>query len=104
MFILAAGDTYNADETGGETEHTLLKAELPQIEGSVAFNSNGNTQGVIAEADGDCVLWERSSGEFKPNSYQSGAGYRRFKIRFGGDQPHNNMPPYLVRYYWERTA
>ena len=22
----------------------------------------------------------------------------------GGDQPHNNMPPYLVVYCWKRTA
>lgn len=22
----------------------------------------------------------------------------------GGDQPHNNMPPYIVKYCWERTA
>lgn len=22
----------------------------------------------------------------------------------GGDQPHNNMPPYVVKYCWERTA
>nr|DAO66323.1 MAG TPA: Baseplate structural protein [Caudoviricetes sp.] len=22
----------------------------------------------------------------------------------GGDQPHNNMPPYLVAYMWLRTA
>lgn len=25
-------------------------------------------------------------------------------IRNGGDQPHNNMPPYIVKYCWERTA
>ena len=22
----------------------------------------------------------------------------------GGGQPHNNMPPYIVKYMWERTA
>lgn len=27
-----------------------------------------------------------------------------YGFKFGGSQPHNNMPPYISRVYWERIA
>ena len=35
------------------------------------------------------------SGEFTPNGNIDNTG---------GTQPHNNMPPYIVKYCWERIA
>lgn len=31
------------------------------------------------------------------------AGAARLTLLFGGDQPHNNMPPYTIVYAWERV-
>lgn len=96
MFILAAGDNYEVDETGGEAEHTLSIAEMPKHNHDELHWGNGSSNkfGVNGSGSGTWRL-----------SYSSGASETNFYSGYTGDsQPHNNMPPYLVRYYWERTA
>ena len=96
MFILAAGDNYEVDETGGEAEHTLSIAEMPKHNHDELHWGNGgsNKFGVNGSGSGTWRL-----------SYSGGASETNFYSGHTGDsQPHNNMPPYLVRYYWERTA
>lgn len=96
MFILAAGDNYEVDETGGEAEHTLSIAEMPKHNHDELHwgNGSGNKFGVNGSGSGTWRL-----------SYSGGASETNFYSGYTGDsKPHNNMPPYLVRYYWERTA
>lgn len=96
MFILAAGDNYKVDETGGEAEHTLSIAEMPKHNHDELHWGNGSSNkfGVNGSGSGTWRL-----------SYSGGASETNFYSGYTGDsQPHNNMPPYLVRYYWERTA
>lgn len=96
MFILAAGDNYEVDETGGEAEHTLSIAEMPKHNHDELHWGNGSSNkfGVNGSGSGTWRL-----------SYSGGASETNFYSGYTGDsQPHNNMPPYLVRYYWERTA
>ena len=89
-FLLGAGTTYTAGDTGGEAEHTLTIDEMPSHNHPYAYNgqlSNTGTQSVRL------VAYDRQ------NAYTGTPdGYR------GGDQPHNNMPPYIVVYMWKRTA
>lgn len=104
-FLLAAGDTYTAGDMGGEAEHILTREELPTITGEVAFQSNGNTQGIIAGTGGVFSRGQISDGGFRPNNAVSESGNARtFTMSFGNSQSHNNMPPYLSIYMWKRVS
>jgi len=86
MFLLAAGDTYEAGGTGGEAEHTLTVNEMPAHSHTYKhFQSNG------------------SETEYS-TSWTSQKSAAKSTSQAGGGQAHNNMPPYLTVYIWKRTA
>ena len=102
-FILAAGDTYAAGNTGGKATHTLTEKELPVIDGRAmfpVFGGHGNyrdghmyaTGGIGSNATG-----APSSGTTWPTTYGYG-------FKFGGNAAHNNMPPYQTFYVWMRVS
>lgn len=86
-FLLGAGSGYVAGATGGEAEHTLTGNEMPSHYHLLAMNQAGESEywGPMCSAmqDGDMVNMTKPAG---------------------GDQPHNNMPPYIAVYMWRRTA
>lgn len=99
-FLLAAGSKYAAGTTGGESEHRLTVEEMPAHyhaanNGGTFYTTKGNAG---AELNGI------ASGEAFNNSGATG-GFRREDVTAysGGDQPHNNMPPYLAVNVWRRT-
>lgn len=90
-FILAAGDTYASGSTGGAATHTLTTAEMP---------SHSHTQSVVGTRSGSgstYVSWNAS------NVTGSTAGSYSTTFATGGGGAHNNMPPYLTLYVWERV-
>ena len=120
-FILAAGDTYAAGSTGGEANVTLTIPQLPD------HGHNASTDSVTIHGEFDTgaeyyVGNQTCSGVFsaKSNNHRrntDGADNTQRRIvmdskhthtvsvdKTGGDQPHNNMPPYVTYYCWERTA
>ena len=84
VFLLSAGDTYTAGSTGGEATHTLTINEMPSHDHSVT-KLNTAERG----ATGYNATW--ANGNTVTGST-------------GGDQPHNNMPPYLTVYMWKRVS
>ena len=93
-FLLAAGDSYTAGSTGGEANHTLTVDEIPShlhtgssnfLDGATMGGSQSN-RGVFCIGGG----WDISRYDLTGST--------------GGSQPHNNMPPYLAVYMWERVA
>ena len=88
-FLLSAGSTYTAGDTGGEAEHTLTTQEMPSHNHSLACRWSGETgsSGTLGQMDGGGY----SSAGIGTNST-------------GGGQAHNNMPPYLVVYMWQRIS
>jgi len=90
QFLLAAGSTYAAGSTGGEAAHTLTVAEMPAHKHKVARVTNLN--------DGS------SSYKGFSITYYSGDPLVTRTHLTGGDQAHNNMPPYLAVNMWERTG
>lgn len=123
MFILAAGDNYEVDETGGEAEHTLSIAEMPKHGHRVFLWTGGNGDGgsytgillnpktnkMETASNGAKIYHIWKSASFKTYGNADGAGVGSGDVSgntgfAGSDTGHNNMPPYLVRYYWERTA
>lgn len=104
-FIMGASDTYPAGSTGGEAEHTLTESELPNIIGSVDFQSDGNSQGIVNGAHGVFRLGQISTGGFRPNNRVDEDDIaRQIIMSFGSGSPHNNMPPYYSMYIWRRVA
>ena len=94
-FLLASSESYPAGSTGGEAAHALTSEE------------NGPHQHIGLTVDGTSITWTwpavspgsgnngtlTTSGSTVPVSGSSGSG-----------APHNNMPPYLAVYMWQRTA
>lgn len=102
-FLLAADDSHAAGSTGGEAAHTLEEDELPNIQGLVNATFSGATEGLFTSASGAFSL-DNEKNASNANSAPSHSRYADLKMEFGGGQPHNNMPPYLSVYVWQRTA
>lgn len=85
-FLLGAG-THKSGEIGGEEEHLLTVEELPaHTHTQLTRYSGGEVTGqwAFANQNGDATWSAGNCGET------------------GGNQPHNNMPPYLAVYMWKR--
>lgn len=79
-------------EIGGEAEHQLTADEIPSHKHSTGIvNRTGGTYGLNTNLgyQGD-VLVAQGSTTYTGNT--------------GGGQAHNNLPPYLKVYTWERIA
>ena len=103
-FLLAAGDTYAAGNTGGEAQHTLTTAEMPSHTHAERIGDSSNPNQLINELR--VIKKDGSNGGGAVvagwNSY--GLGDRINTTWEGGSKSHNNMPPYLAVYMWVRTA
>ena len=94
-FILAAGDSYSAGSTGGEANHTLTIDELPSHRHYLKYGNVyiGYLNSNAAQSNNNALY-----------KYNVSRGDALYGEDMGGNQPHNNMPPYLVAYCWKRTA
>ena len=97
--FIYGGDGTNNGATGGESSHTLTVKELPAISGTVGsrIGANGGiferpATGVFSYQDPEKGRTYASQGDHS-GSYVT---YNTAQLSFGGDQPHNNMPPYYV--------
>lgn len=93
-FLLAAGDTYSAGNTGGEATHKLSTAEMPEhthLLAKAGISSSGMTFTQYSAYQGE-------------DSITAGQYWWADTTASGNSQTHNNMPPYLTVYIWKRTA
>ena len=88
-FLLSAGSTYTAGDTGGEATHTLTVDEIPAHRHAAGAAPNTSYTAYDANIT------------IQGNAQQATTIYTR---NTGGDQAHNNMPPYLTVYMWKRIA
>ena len=93
MVGLDAGDTSfdTAGETGGEKTHILTVAEMPTHKHKFGY-TGGNT-----DATGSPYSVGKAIGHDPSNVYSE-------TTSTGGDGSHNNLQPYIVVYFWKRTA
>ena len=104
-FLLGADATYKAGSTGGEATHTLTEEEMPRIYGEVHMHGEGAGGSVIASVSGAFTAITEEPGYDNSASVGSIAtSVSAYKINVGGDQSHNNMPPYLAVYMWKRVS
>jgi len=84
------GSGFTIGQAGGEAEHTLITAEMPQH----THTPNATTGGATLDTPATGV-WCASAGS--AYSASSNATMQPASILpNGGSQPHNNMSPYLV--------
>lgn len=93
-FLLGAGDTYAAGNTGGEATHTLTINEMPSHKHN---NSTNDFPTWHEQSHSGGLTWNTTNGW---HTEQLASHFDAV----GGNQAHNNMPPYLVVYMWKRTA
>lgn len=117
-FLVGAGDTYTAGVTGGEATHTLTAAELPtHTHYAKGYNTTENsnwtipairnitgTSGVLQVAQGTDRVVPASKFESDASWGNLSLSSETGGITGTAGTAHNNLPPYLPVYMWERTA
>lgn len=81
--------TFEAEEVGGESNHSLTIAEMPSH-----AHSYGVSHGSVTA--GNNYFSTIGSGPYYL------VGQTGTTSASGGSQPHNNMPPYVTVYMWKR--
>ena len=109
-FLLTAGSTYTAGDTGGEATHLLTADESGQRALTITGGGHSHTittryQKVFAAGTNKDGYWGNGSSNNTSMAYTSTDGSHTHSVSAASaSQAHNNMPPYLVVYAWERTA
>lgn len=98
----SSGANQAAGNTGGEATHTLTVNEMPShthvqdqhrhaLGRRNVYDGSGSALGVVGYGAGTAN--DSYTGYTTPTNQNTGGG-----------QAHNNMPPYLAVYVWQRTA
>ena len=98
-FLLGSSENYILNSTGGEVEHTLTAAEMPAHSHNIKANFNftiGNIGG-----SGFSGIPNNNSGW---GNYDNAHWTQISASSSGENNPHNNMPPYLVVNVWRRVS
>ena len=104
-FLLGMSSSYPAGSQGGEVEHTLSTNEMPAHSHNFSYeetNQNKSWSDNIVQKNGTAYP-ERLGVNMALGADWSSSGYLTL-AGIGGNQAHNNMPPYLSVYIWKRTA
>ena len=110
-FLVGAGPEFPPGSTGGESTHRLTVDEMPSHTHSGSTNSAGRHSHKIASlgthSGGQKVADATTSTRTMYAGYISEEGEHSHGLSIyaaGGNAAHNNLPPYLAVYMWERTA
>ena len=88
-FLLGADSTYAAGSTGGEAAHTLTVEEMPRHNHEVDnLNASGSATPFMTVQAQD----------------KKGFGGNVQTMYAGGGKAHNNMPPYIAVFMWQRVS
>lgn len=79
-----------AEKTGGEKTHKLTIDEMPSHNHDLSVRNSG--------------LDDSSETYNPPFVFKKQYTVTAYSNKTGGDEPHNNMPPYITCYIWKRTA
>ena len=98
-FLLASGDTYSNNTTGGEATHTLTIDEMPSHKHYVGNSESGKfwylgKPGGVSQDSSQGISFSGTNG--RNTTFETS--------EVGNGNSHNNMPPYLTVMVWKRTA
>ena len=93
-FLWCAGPKHAAGTSGGEETHTLIIKEMPL---------HSHQYNRLPQAFANTDLSKDEQANFAESvRWSSNTEYVQTGST-GGNQPHNNMPPYRSVYAWERV-
>ena len=92
-FLLGAGDTYTNGATGGAATVTLQESQMPAHKHIATMKTTSYASG--SQTNWRCMSFEGTNADYT-QTVETGIT--------GGGQAHENMPPYLVVYMWERVS
>lgn len=114
-FLLGMSSSYPAGSEGGEQTVALTMSQMPKHDGHVASGvmspdgvpSEGNFSGylnknIFSEYGNYGRGWNVYKGDEMQPACQNLGG--KANLSEGQSEAHNNMPPYLAVYIWNRTA
>lgn len=93
-FLLGCGEKYENGKVGGEAEHKLTVTEMPSHSHQLYLNYDQGNVTIPA--------WGVKYSFIQPQSPTMGLSTA--PAQTGGNQAHNNMPPYLAVYMWKRVG
>lgn len=99
-FLLSAGNTYTAGDTGGAATVTLTTNQIP----SHSHNFGRYVPSSGAGFFGDDTDKQGGTAHMKVCANKNNFSNITGTQASGGGQAHNNMPPYLVVYVWKRIS
>ncbi|HEX2019873.1 MAG TPA: tail fiber protein [Aurantimonas sp.] len=89
---------HDLGETGGSETVTLLESEIPAHSHGLAASNEEGTQGSLTP--GITLASSVGGTLYQTTTNANLAGMNPVALRpTGGDQPHNNMQPYLTCYF-----
>lgn len=112
-FLLAAGTTYEAGTTGGETSHALTTEEMPSHTHFASTSAaGGHTHSIGCDTDAAKGTYcssvhgaDTGAETFKGATSSAGNHTHTVSVSASGSgAAHNNMPPYLTVYMWIRQS
>lgn len=86
-FLLGASSSHAVRSTGGSETVTLTVAQMPSHSHNITTYDQPGTTAGVSRYNSAGNAWANSSTE-----------------SVGENQPHENMPPYMSVYIWERIA
>lgn len=116
-FLIGADNTYIIQSIGGEATHTLTQNEIPshshtnpdaRFWGGWGIAGQGVNGTIVSNA-----TWGTASGYNREQWGEQGANVANqfflaqqtdYVSYTGGNQPHNNIPPYYAVHIWERVS
>lgn len=114
-FLLAAGNKYSVGSTGGEAEHKLTVDEMPSHNhgskslvgymwniASQSDTHNLAANGIVSTAMVETHGYAMHSTPEVADGFKIDATHTHNSV--GGGKSHNNMPPYLAVYMWQRIS
>jgi len=105
-FLLAAGDTYPAGDSGGSASHSHTLSN----NGAACIGNFGNTTAFLTGykyhwKDYSTNMWAWTHNDnYQFNSSTTGYNDGSFVQLTGSTDSDNSMPPYLAVYMWKRVA
>ena len=93
-FLFSTDSNHSVDSTGGEEKHTLTENEMPSH--THDYNRFNYESYYSCGSQYESIYnfpYRSDSNNFMKSD---NVGYK------GGNQPHNNMPPYITAYCWRR--
>lgn len=107
-FLFGSNSSHTVGTTGGEENHKLTTDEMPSHEHVECMPVQGYSGWAEYKTTGYGISIDYTSSNYhKPGTTlhkTTVSSYDASTNAVGGDQSHNNMPPYYVTNMWKRTA